>query len=141
MPFDEAWLADVLARGQVRVVGSGGAGDRGRESADTPGRVRPHVSERVFQQAVLRVAKECGWAGYFTKDSRRSPSGFPDLVLVRPPSATQPGTALFWELKSADGVVTLAQAHWLRLLCQVTRVEADIWRPDEMAMMIERLRG
>jgi hypothetical protein len=135
MPYDERWLADVLARGQVRVVGSGGAGDRGRESADTPGRVRPHVSERVFQQAVLRVAKEAGWAGYFTKDSRRSPSGFPDLILVRD------NVQLCWELKSADGIVTLQQAHWLRLLGQVTRVEADIWRPDEMAMMIERLRG
>jgi hypothetical protein len=141
MPYDERWLSDLLARGQVRVVGSGGAGDRGQESADTPGRVRPHVSERVFQSAVVRVAKEAGWAAMHVHDSRRSPAGFPDLVLVRPPSATHPGTALFWELKSADGVVTLQQAHWLRLLCQVTRVEADIWRPEEWDSLVARLRG
>jgi hypothetical protein len=135
MPFDEAWLADVLAKGQVRLVGAGGAGDRGRESADTPGRVRPHVSEAVFQAAVVRVAKEAGWAAMHVHDSRRSPAGFPDLILVRD------NVQLCWELKSADGVVTLAQAHWLRLLGQVTRVEADVWRPDEMAMLVERLRG
>lgn len=135
MPYDERWLAGVLAKGQVRLVGSGAAGDRGRESADTPGRVRPHVSERVFQAAVVRVAKSCGWAAMHVHDSRRSPAGFPDLILVRD------NVQLCWELKSADGVVTLAQAHWLRLLCQVTRVEADVWRPEEMAMMIERLQG
>lgn len=129
MPYDERWLADVLARGQVRLVdGKAPAGP-------------PAISEKAFQSAVLRVAKGYGWAGYFTKDSRRSPSGFPDLVLVRPPSATQPGTALFWELKSADGIVTLQQAHWLRLLGQVTRVEADIWRPEEWESMVARLRG
>jgi hypothetical protein len=129
MPYDDRWLADVLARGDVRLVG-------GQAPAGPPA-----VSEAAFQAAVVRVAKSCGWAAMHVHDSRRSPAGFPDLVLVRPPSATQPGTALFWELKSADGVVTLAQAHWLRLLCQVTRVEADVWRPEEMATMVERLRG
>jgi VRR-NUC domain-containing protein len=129
MPYDERWLTDVLARGQVRLVG--GAAPAGP----------PAISERAFQQAVLRVAKDCGWAGYFTKDSRRSPSGFPDLVLVRPPTATQPGTALFWELKRADGIVTLQQAHWLRLLGQVTQVEAGVWRPEAWSTLVERLRG
>jgi len=101
----------------------------------------PAITERAFQTAVLRVAKSSGWAGYFTKDSRRSPSGFPDLVLVRPPHADQPGTALFWELKSADGVLTLQQAHWLRLLSAVTQVEAGMYRPEAWDSMVARLRG
>jgi hypothetical protein len=120
--YDERWLADLLARGDVRLV-------------DGVAPVVPAISEKAFQAAVVRVAKGYGWSVYHTHDSRRSPSGFPDLVCVRDQ------VCLAWELKSADGVVTLAQAHWLRLLCQVTRVEADVWRPEEMATMVERLRG
>ena len=48
---------------------------------------------------------------------------------------------LAWELKSAEGILTLQQAHWLRLLSAVTRVEAGVWRPEDMPALIERLRG
>jgi hypothetical protein len=123
MPFDERWLAGVLAKGQVRVVDG------------TPPVGPPAISEAAFQAAVIKVAKACGWAVMHVHDSRRSPAGFPDLFCVRG------DRALAWELKSADGIVTLQQAHWLRLLGQVTRVEADVWRPEDWSSIVERLRG
>jgi hypothetical protein len=123
MPYDEAWLRDVLARGDVRLVGGTAAPEA------------PPITEAAFQSAVRRVAKGYGWTVYHTHDSRRSPSGFPDLVCVRD------HVCLAWELKSADGIVTLRQAHWLRLLSAVTQVEAGVYRPEEMAQMVARLRG
>ena len=41
------------------------------------------MTEKAFQSDVMRVAKMLGWLCYHTFDSRRSASGFPDLVLVR----------------------------------------------------------
>jgi hypothetical protein len=100
----------------------------------TPPTVVPAVSEAVFMAAVVKLAKEHGWSVYHTHDSRRSPSGFPDLVCVRG------HVCLAWELKSADGIVTLQQAHWLQLLGQVTQVEAGVWRPAEWEAVVQRLR-
>jgi hypothetical protein len=124
MPFDDRWLSDLLARGDVRLVG-------GTAHLEPP----PLLSEAAFQSAVRRVAKGYGWSVMHVHDSRRSPSGFPDLLCVRD------HVCLAWELKSAEGIVTLQQAHWLRLLSAVTQVEAGVYRPEEMAQMVERLRG
>jgi hypothetical protein len=123
MPYDERWLSDLLARGDVRLV----------DGSAPP--APPAITEAAFQAAVIRVAKSHAWTVYHTHDSRRSPSGFPDLVCVRD------HVCLAWELKSADGIVTLRQAHWLRLLSAVTQVEAGVYRPEEMAQMVERLRA
>jgi len=137
MPFDERWLADVLARGQVRVVGSGGAGERRKESADTPGLVRPHVSEKAFMAAVVRLARQEGWLAYHVHDSRRSLPGYPDLTLVHP----QRHVALWAELKVPGGVLTLQQMHWLHALGQVERTEASLWTPEDWPGIEETLKG
>jgi hypothetical protein len=123
MPFDDAWLRDVLARGAVRLVGG--------SAPPAP----PAITEAAFQSAVVRVAKSYGWAVMHVHDSRRSPAGFPDLLCVRD------HVCLAWELKSIDGVVTLAQQRWLEVLGQVTHVEAGVYRPEDMPTMVERLRG
>jgi len=38
-------------------------------------------------------------------------------------------------------VLTLQQAHWLRLLSAVTQVEAGMYRPEAWDSMVARLRG
>jgi hypothetical protein len=124
MPYDEAWLRDVLARGDVRLV-------RGAAHLEPP----PLLSEAAFQAAVRRVAKGYGWAVMHVHDSRRSPAGFPDLVLVRN------NLCIYAELKTADGVVTLQQWHWLKALGAVEKTEAFLWRPSDMPEIVERLRG
>jgi len=144
MPYDEHWLRDVLARGEVRLVGSGVAGNRGRESADTPGPgpgpgqaiARPHFSEKAFMQAVQREALANNYLFYHTFDSRRSAPGFVDCVLAKPGRPL-----LCWELKAADGLVTIAQQRWLDVLQHVTHVEAGVYRPEDWNTMVERLRG
>jgi hypothetical protein len=124
MPFDDAWLRDVLARGAVRLVGG---------SAPP---VPPAITERAFMQAVRREALAGGWMLYHTFDSRRSAPGFVDCVLAKPGRPL-----LCWELKTTDGIITLAQQRWLEVLGQVTHVEAGVWRPEEMPRMVARLRG
>lgn len=93
----------------------------------------PPVTEKAFQAAVVRLAKERGWMVHFATDSRKSPPGYPDLTLCR-------GTELLIrELKVPGGVLTLQQHHWLEGLARVTHVEAGIWVPDDMAEIRMRL--
>lgn len=86
------------------------------------------LTEREWQAQVVAWAKRAGWYVYHTYDSRRSPSGFPDLVLVKP---LQP--VLFVELKSMKGRVTDGQWGWLQLLSTSNGARAEIWRPDAEA--------
>ena len=54
---------------------------------DRTGRLqrRPRAAEReeALQNRLIQAAGLAGWLCYHTRDSRRSPIGFPDLVLVR----------------------------------------------------------
>lgn len=93
------------------------------------------VSEKVFQAAVIRLAKQCGYLVHFTKDSRRSPEGYPDLTLAK---AGQP--LYVCELKREDGQVTLAQQAWLTALGACTGVVAECWRPSMVEEICQRLR-
>ena len=95
------------------------------------------ISEKSFQAAVIRVAKQEGWLVHWTFDSRRSPSGYPDLTLVHPARHI----ALCCELKVPGGVLTLAQQRWLTVLGQVERVEAHVWFPDDMPSIRALLAG
>lgn len=100
---------------------------RGRHQA--PAR----TTEQEFQETVLELAKWKRWPlAYHTFDSRRSAPGYPDLTLCKP------GRLLFLELKSATGKPTPEQLAWLGCLETVTRVDAMLARPADLAA-IERL--
>lgn len=114
-----------------------------------PGKPPPPESpetEREFQAAVVKLARECGWSlVYHTHDSRRSARGFPDLVLVKPGAADAdgnpvPGTGrlLFAELKSADGTPTAEQLNWL-FGVRTAGVRAYLWRPADWAEIVATL--
>ena len=70
------------------------------------------MSEAAFQQTVIDAARLTGWLVYHTHDSRHSPAGFPDLVLVRG------GRLMFWELKAMRGRASAAQLDWLAALAE-----------------------
>lgn len=92
-------------------------------------------TERDFQQQVIDLARLCGFMVYHTYDSRRSPSGFPDLCLLRPPRL------IFAELKRERGTPTPEQLEWLYELREVTGVEVYLWVPsmwDEIVEALER---
>jgi hypothetical protein len=94
---------------------------------------RPVLNERAFQQQVLGLARLCGWSWYHTHDSRRSPAGFPDLVLCKPPRL------LVVELKSQAGRVRPEQAVWLDALRRCG-VDARLWRPGDWAEIERTLK-
>ena len=95
----------------------------------------PVVSEKAFQSAVVRLAKERGWLCYHTHDSRRSLPGYPDLTLVHPTRHV----ALWSELKVPGGSLTLQQAHWIKALGEVRETAAYVWTPDDMPEIRRRL--
>ncbi len=92
------------------------------------------MTERVFMQSIIDLAKREGWRHYHTHDSRRSPSGFPDLVLVKPPRI------IAAEVKTETGQVTADQQNWLDDL-GLTPVETFIWRPSYWAGIVAALKG
>lgn len=83
-------------------------------------------SESEFQSRIIELARRLGWVHYHTFDSRRSPSGFPDLVLLHPRS----GRMIFRELKTQKGRISSAQEEWLKNL-NLCGADADVWRPAD----------
>lgn len=97
----------------------------------------PALPEKALQAAVVRLLKQHQYLVYHTWDSRRSPSGFPDLLACH----EQPGhMALALELKTASGHVTLPQQAWLGSLAQCTGIYAAVVRPADLAALVARLR-
>jgi hypothetical protein len=97
------------------------------------------VSEKAWQRTVQRLLDQHGYAyRYHTWDSRRSPSGFPDLIAVHH-LAGRPLLAV--ELKTDVGQVTPAQQAWLTALAGCTGVVAEVWRPSSLERIIQQLRG
>ena len=97
------------------------------------------ISERDWQNQVIRYAIDLGWKHYHAPDNRpvngriqKVVAGFPDLVLVK-------GERLiFAELKRELGTVSEAQTLWLAAL-EATGSECYIWRPSQMREVKEIL--
>lgn len=94
-----------------------------------------HVPEQELQQQITDLADLTGWRWFHAYDSRRSPAGFPDLVLVRR------GRLLFFEVKSASGRISRSQAAWLLDLAQVPGVVALTVRPSDWPKVQRLLQG
>ena len=87
--------------------------------------LEPDADEKAWMAEVIRTAEQLGWHRYYhTFDSRRSPAGFLDLVLLRPPRL------VFAELKVGDGRVTKDQAGWIADL-RACGLEVYVWRPAD----------
>lgn len=89
-------------------------------------------TEAELDSALREASKDAGWIRYHTYRSVRSPAGFPDLVLVRPPEI------LFVELKSAKGKLTAEQETWLASL-RACGLEVYVWRPADYEDALRRL--
>lgn len=95
-------------------------------------------NEKQLQQHVILLAGVFGWRHFHVYDSRRSPAGFPDLVLVHPGQKR----LLFRELKTERGRLRPGQPEWLEDLTPAGQ-SAEVWRPrDVVSGVVERtLRG
>ena len=89
------------------------------------------MTEKQFQAKVIDMAKIFKWTYYHTYSSKRSPAGFPDLVLVR-------DRVLFRELKTDTGKLSPHQKLWGEKL---TEGGADfaVWRPSMMTDIYKEL--
>ena len=99
---------------------------------DRSGRQVAPISEAAWQRTVVDAARRLGWSVYHTFDSRRSASGFPDLVLVR-------DRIIYVELKSAKGRQSAAQMAWAHAL-SAAGAEVYLFRPDDWPEVEEVLR-
>lgn len=83
--------------------------------------------ERDMQETIRQAANLTGWKYYHTYDARRSPEGFPDVVLAGY------GSLVFWEIKSTDGHPTASQRVWLSELGKVDKPpRVDVVRPKDL---------
>lgn len=93
------------------------------------------MREEDFMAAIRRAARESQWLPYHTHRSEKSEPGFPDLVLVKP------GHPLIMaELKGDRGKLTPAQLLWYNTLQQATGIASFIWRPKDLAAILDLLR-
>ena len=85
----------------------------------------PKITEAEFMAQIVQLAAMHCWMIYHTHDSRNSPSGFPDLFLVR-------GRVLIAaELKrSPKEKPTLDQKRWLAAL-NLAGVNCFLWTPAD----------
>lgn len=93
---------------------------------------REFKSEKAFQAAVERLARENGWMVYHTYDSRRSEPGFPDLTFCK-------NNQLFYaELKMPKGMVSQAQKKWIAALGEAG-MDVYLWYPADWTRIEEVL--
>ena len=90
------------------------------------------MKEKDFKSTVIALAGRLGYKVYFTKDSRESPSGFPDLCLCSK-------HVIFAELKTNTDVLSPAQVEWIQALSAAEGVYACVWRPKDMDTIIKVL--
>ena len=90
--------------------------------------------EVQLQNHIIQMATALGWDYFHVHDSRRSPAGFPDLVLVHP----RKRICLVRELKTERGRFRPKQEQWLQDL-RVAGIDAGVWRPgDVVSQRVQR---
>lgn len=94
-------------------------------------------SEAELQEAIRAAAMMGGWLYYHTHESRRSPAGFPDVVLAHP----RRRELVIAELKRTDGRLTLEQRDWLDVLRDCGPPMVELWRPADLDDAIGLLLG
>ena len=93
------------------------------------------MPEAEWQKQIEDYATMHGWLWYHTRDSRRSPAGFPDLVLVRGE------TVIFLECKTMKKKPSAAQEVWMARLKGTQSVRAAVVRPSDWDTLEEQLRN
>ena len=84
------------------------------------------MSERDLDSHIRKLTDLYHWRRYHTFRADRSPAGFPDLCLVRPPHL------IFAELKREEGKPTPLQIEWLDDLARAGQ-HVFLWMPRDLA--------
>lgn len=93
-------------------------------------------TERMFQTAIVNLAKHLGWMVFHPltvqgsngrwRTAQQGDAGFPDLVL-----AHRDRGVIFVELKSSIGRVSDLQMKWIETL-RAGGAEVYVWRPRDL---------
>ena len=91
------------------------------------------LSEKEWQGQVIELARWLNYEFiYHTFDSRHSPAGFPDLIILRDQ------IMIVAELKSEDGELTAEQYFWLLGFIEITPA-VYLWKPSDFDSVKEVL--
>lgn len=90
------------------------------------------MTEAQFQEAIVKAAKLNHWRVYFTWNSRHSPAGFPDLLMMRD------GMMRVYELKTEKGPIRPQQREWVAAFTECG-VPARIVRPSDLDDVLREL--
>lgn len=91
------------------------------------------MTEAQWQGRVTGLCDVLRLKWHHETDSRKSKSGFPDLVIAGP------GGVIFVELKKQKGRVSAAQREWLMALT-AAGASAYVWRPSDWPVAERVLR-
>lgn len=83
------------------------------------------ITEKQLQECVRKLCKLLGCAYFHVHNSKRSPPGFPDCVII-----TTDRRVIFAELKTERGKLSIAQQAWLEWLREGGQ-RAYVWRPSD----------
>lgn len=100
------------------------------------------MTEKQFQDQIVRFARLHLWKTFHPYDSRRSTAGFPDLTLARIGMGDDEDWTtqlVFFEVKRQTGRVTEAQAMWIRVLDNAPGVVARVVRPSDWDAIVALL--
>jgi len=124
----KAWRAASMLAGTHGFSGTGHQFRRLTPEVARPPRwaIWQAMRESEWLAQVIRWARRGGWQHYHTYRSNRSPTGFPDLVLLHPRRIQK----LVAELKTESGTTTPAQDAWLEAF-RLVGVPAYVWRPHD----------
>ena len=98
------------------------------------------MTETQLQNTVTDMARSFGWMLYHPWRSVKSETGFPDLVLVRPPRViiaelkTQKGKLRpgRWTKSKTNPRWLPGQDEWLAAFGGCPGVETHLWRPQDL---------
>jgi hypothetical protein len=94
------------------------------------------VKEKDLQETVRDLARVLGWKYYHTHDSRHSPDGFPDCILINP----RTGHMMVWELKREKEELKPAQASWLNAFTTIRMITVGVVKPSNLDDSIHLMR-
>ena len=101
----------------------------------------PDASERLFQDAVIKIANMNGWDAHHVRAGKFGNiyktdglPGMPDVLFIH-----RHGRGMFWaELKTPNGRLSRTQNERI-LQLRENGAEVHVWRPHQMQEIADRL--
>lgn len=97
------------------------------------------LPEGEFQTICEEVAQRYGWRVYHETDSRKSPKGLPDLIMLSRPQDDGSVVLAMVELKSEKGKLSQEQEAWLMSLTRVDTLVSGMMRPKDWPTLVALL--